>query len=158
MFKIEVNAHYLIFWTHIYNFSYCMSHLYKLHFQCYSNFLHFGLKFNFYFYLFLIAALWNCWKCNVIQQIKKLWPYTRIKFTTLLWTNIGGSRISQRGAPALNEVYQYPMKKCILKSLVYSLDSPMKRLSPLQCYLISLRILSEWFRPYQLSGTFWLNC
>ena len=34
--------------------------------------VHFGRKFNFYFYFFPIAALWKSWKWNAIQQIKKI--------------------------------------------------------------------------------------
>ena len=74
MFKIEVNAHYLIFWTNIYNF-----HAVRVIYTNYVSdvtviFYILGLSSIFIFIFFLIAALWNSWKCNVIQQIKKLWP------------------------------------------------------------------------------------
>ena len=35
-----------------------------------EQFVYSRAKFNFYFYFFPIAALWNSLKCNVIQQIK----------------------------------------------------------------------------------------
>ena len=57
MFKIEVNAHYLIFWTHIYNF-----HAVRVIYTNYVSgvtviFYILGLSSIFIFIFFLIAAL-----------------------------------------------------------------------------------------------------
>ena len=83
-FKIELHVHYLIFWTQIYNFlavqviytNYASNVMVLFFILCLSSI--------FIFIFFPIAALWNSWKCNVIQQIKKLWPNAINKMLRLI--------------------------------------------------------------------------
>ena len=78
MFKIELNAHYLIFWTQIYNFL-AVQVIYTNNASNVVLFFYMlGLSSIFMLIFFLIQHFeipeYNV-MCNVIQQIKKSWPY-----------------------------------------------------------------------------------
>ena len=76
---------YLIFWTQIYNFLPVGVIYTNYASDVMLIFYILGLSSIFIFIFFPIATLWNSWKYNVIQQIKKSWSKFQKKNTLTSW-------------------------------------------------------------------------